>query len=51
MNEVSLEFGKQTVCAVLAKKTENGQIDEAIAKKIISAVFGENARELYQLRE
>ncbi len=47
----SLEFGKQTVCEVLAKRIENGQINETTAKEIISAVFGKNASKLYQLRE
>lgn len=47
----SLEFGKQIVCEVLAKRIENGQMDMATAKKIISAVFNENASRLYQLGE
>ncbi len=39
----SHEFGKQVVCEVLAERISGGQTDEATAKKIISAVFRENA--------
>ena len=47
----SLEFGKQTVCEVLAKRVEIGQMDEATAKEIILAVFNQNATELYKIGE
>ena len=45
----SLEFGKQVVCEVLAKRIENGEMDEETAKKIISAVFRKNAIRIFNL--
>ncbi|MCF6357480.1 MAG: amidohydrolase, partial [Draconibacterium sp.] len=47
----SLEFGKQVVCEVLAKRIENEQMNDETARKIIRAVFSENAIKLYQLDE
>ncbi len=45
----SLEFGKQVVCAVLAKRISTGQMTESDAQKIIAAVFRENAIEIFHL--
>lgn len=45
----SLEYGKQVVCEVLTERIENGELDEENAKKIISAVFRENAIKLFSL--
>jgi uncharacterized protein len=45
----SLEVAKQVVCEVLAERVSTRKMDEATAKKIISAVFRENAIELFQL--
>lgn len=47
----SLEFGKQVVCEVLTTRIVNGQMDETSAKNIISAVFRENALEIFNLRK
>jgi predicted TIM-barrel fold metal-dependent hydrolase len=47
----SLEFGKQIVCEVLAKRIKNGQMDKATAEKIIRSVFRENAIKLYKIEE
>ena len=46
----SLEFGKQVVCEVLANRISSGQMDEATAKKIITAIFRENAIRIYNLQ-
>ena len=45
----SLEFGKQVVCEVLAKRVECGEMEEDMAKGIIKAVFRENAIKLFNL--
>lgn len=45
----SLEFGKQVVCEVLTQRILNGQLDEPTAEKIISAVFRDNAIQLFKI--
>lgn len=46
----SLEFGKQVICEVLAERISNGQMNEVTAKKIIAAIFRDNAIELFNLK-
>ena len=46
----SLEFGKQVICEVLAKRIQKGQMDTESAKKIISAVLRDNAVQLFNLK-
>ncbi len=45
----SLKFGKQVVCEVLASRISDGQMEGPEAKKIISAIFRENAVEIFRL--
>jgi len=47
----SLEFGKQVVCEVLAKRISDGQMEESDAKEIILAIFRENAIKIFHLDE
>ena len=45
----SLEFGKDVVCEVLAKRIERGLLTEEVAFDILEKIFRENAIELFNL--
>ncbi len=45
----SLEFGKQVLCEVLAKRISKGQLTEENAKRIITAVLRDNAKSLFDI--
>ncbi len=45
----SLEFGKDVVCEVLAKRVERGLLTEEVAFDILEKIFRENAIELFNL--
>ncbi len=45
----SLEYGKEIVAEVLAKRIERGALTNEVAKDIVTKMFRENAIELYSL--
>ncbi len=47
----SLEYAKDVVSEVLAKRVEKGLLTEEIAFRIADRIFRENAIEMFKLRE
>jgi hypothetical protein len=47
----SLEFAKDVVCEVLAKRVERGLLTEDVAINILDRIFRENAIEVFQLEK
>jgi hypothetical protein len=47
----SLEYGKDVVSEVLAKRVERGLLTEEVALDIVEAIFRENAIEVFNLEE
>jgi hypothetical protein len=47
----SLEYAKDVVAAVLAKRVKRGMVTEELAIEIVDRIFRENAIEVFSLEE
>ena len=46
----SLDFGKEVVAEVLAKRVERGFMSEVLARDVALKIFRENANDLFKLK-